>query len=188
MMDKKKDKTFQLAFSGICLGISVILIFAGGILPGIEMTCFALAGLVLGFAIYENGIKGGAMVYIGTVLLSFVLVPNKMAIVPYALFFGIYPFVKYVAEKIERPAGQIAAKAVFSMAILGGAYFLMEDLFFGNGNLPDIASGLLIPAFGLVALLYDYIFTLALNIYRQRVKRDKIDFRLSGEEDGNEKR
>jgi hypothetical protein len=64
----------------------------------------------------------------------------------------------------------------------------MEDIFFGKGNLPDLAAGLLIPAFGIITLLYDYIFTLALNIYRQRVKREKIEFRLSGEEDGNEKR
>lgn len=188
MTGVRNDKTFRLALSGICLAVSVILIFAGSIAPGIEMTCFALAGIVLGCLIMETGVKGGVLLYIGAILLSLVLVPNKLGVVPYALFFGTYPFVKYYGEKIEKPIGQICIKLVFSMAILGGSYLFLEDVFFGNINLPDVATWLLVPGFGLIVLLYDYIFTLALLIYRQRVKREKMDFKLSGEENGDEKR
>ena len=41
---------------------------------------------------------------------------------------------------------------------------------------------------GLSDQLYDYIFTLAVNIYRKRIKREKIDFRLSEDQNGDEER
>ena len=188
MYNKLGEKTYRIALSGICLAFTVICVFAASVVPGAELTCYAVSGLFAGFVVLETGIRGGILLYIGSILLSFVLIPNKAALFPYVIYFGIYPIAKFAIEKKKSPVVQIALKAVFSTVVFVAAYIVFKELFVMSFQLPQMAWWILIPGAAVLFLMYDYIFTLALALYRKRIKREKIEFKLSGEEDGNEKR
>ena len=83
---------------------------------------------------------------------------------------------------------QLCAKGLFSAAVFSAAYFIFKELFVMSFQLPQMAWWILIPGGIVLFIMYDYIFSLALSIYRKRIKREQVEFRLSGEEDGNEKR
>lgn len=187
-MNRIDKKTYKIALSGICLALSVISLFLAGTVPGAEMTLYAVSGFFTGIVILETGVKGGIGLYVASVILSFVVVPNKIAIIPYVFFFGIYGFIKYFAEKLQNVVLQIGAKVSAFVIVFGIAFWGFKELFFGNINLPDAPVWLM--AIGGIAMfvLYDYIYTLAIVIYRKRIKREIVEFNLSGEKDGDEKR
>ena len=184
----KRTDTTKLAVSALCLALTVAAIVGASLIPGTEMTFYAIAGLFSGVVIMENGLKGGALVYVGALILSFILVPNKLAILPYGLFFGLYGFVKYFTEKISAAWAQIVVKIIFFGVISAVSLKFFKGLFLGNIELPDMPMAIIIIGGVIMFLLYDYIFTLAVNIYRKRIKREKIDFRLSEDQNGDEER
>lgn len=80
----KTSKTMKIALGGICLALTVIFLFGGSIVPGIELTLFAISSLFTAVMILETGVKGGVLLYAGAVLLGFAIIPNKLAMIPYA--------------------------------------------------------------------------------------------------------
>lgn len=171
----KKNKTSKIAMGGICLALTVILIAAGSIFPGIELTLFALASVTTAIMILETGAGGGALLYVAAVLLGIALVPNKAAMLPYICLFGHYGLLKYYIEKLRNAAIQITLKIIYFAAVLSVTLLGFRELFFGNINLPDIAAPLLILAGTAILILYDYIYTLMINFYINRIKRSGMD-------------
>lgn len=96
----KKSK--QLSFGGIVSALSLILMFASAMLPMLEYTSPALAGAVLGLLVIEIGKKTAVIAYIAVSVLSFFIVPNKEVLILFIGFFGFYPILKSVIEKINK--------------------------------------------------------------------------------------
>ncbi|MFQ7472815.1 MAG: hypothetical protein ACLRLX_01250, partial [Anaerovoracaceae bacterium] len=84
----KETKTSKIALGGICLALTVAFIFGGSVIPGIELTLFAVSSLFTAVMIIESGVRGGIMLYVAAVILSLIIVPNKLAVIPYAFLFG----------------------------------------------------------------------------------------------------
>ena len=84
----KTSKTMKIALGGICLALTVIFLFGGSFVPGIELTLFAISSLFTAVMILETGVKGGVLLYAGAVLLGFAIIPNNLAMIPSAFFFG----------------------------------------------------------------------------------------------------
>lgn len=171
----KKSKTSTIALGGICLALTVIFMFAGSIVPGIELTLFAVSSLFTAVMIMESGVKGGVIMYGAAVLLGLVLIPNKLALIPYAFFFGYYGILKYFIEKLHSGILQIIIKAAFFAAVLCIGLIGFKELLLGSIHLPDYPVWLLIIAGILMLLVYDYIYTLLINFYLKRVKNRGAD-------------
>jgi hypothetical protein len=170
-----------MTVGGVCVALSVISVVLASIVPGFELTLYGVSSVFIAVMIVETGIPAGVMVYVATVFLSLILVPNKLGIIPYVFFFGIYAIVKYFAEKVKNPVGQVAIKVVCFAAIFGVAWFFFKALFFANIDLPKgVPFWVLAIVAVLVFVLYDYILTLIIKIYRRKVKHDiPKDFKLS---------
>lgn len=165
----KKTKTSKIALGGICLALTVIFLFAGSIVPGIELTLFAVSSLFTAVMIMETGIGGGIMLYIAAVVLAFVLLPNKLALIPYTFFFGYYGILKFYLEKLHSASAQLVLKAAFFAAVLSVGLLGFKKLLLGSIHLPDYPVGLLIAGGIIMLLVYDYIYTLLINFYLKRI-------------------
>lgn len=170
-----KTKTSKIALGGICLALTVIFMFAGSITPGIELTLFALSSLFTAVMIIETGVKGGVLLYAAAVILGLVIVPNKLAVIPYAFFFGYYGILKLYIEKLSGRYVQLAVKAVFFAVILSVGLIGFKELLLGSINLPDYPVALLIAGGVVMMLVYDFIYTLLIGFYMRRVKNKGID-------------
>ena len=188
MNSRTNKKTYRLALSGVCLAFVAICVSLASIVPGGELTLYAISGIFTGIVISEIGLKGAVIFYIGALLLSFLLSPNKFGVIPYLFFFGVYGFIKYFAEKKNGIFTQMIIKIGSFILVFAIAFNFFREVFFSNINLPDISIWILAIMGIVMFLLYDYIYTLAILIYNRRVKRVRVEINLSGEEDGNEKR
>jgi len=164
-------RTQNIAIGGICLAGSVLSVFLASIVPGAELTLYAVSSLFVAVMILEAGMRGGWMMYAGTILLSLMLVPNKVALVPYVFFFGLYGIIKFYAEKNRHPAVQLSIKAIAFFAVFGSGYLFFREIFFGNIQLPDFPMPVLALAGLAFLFLYDFIYTQLIQIYRKRIRR-----------------
>lgn len=177
--------TYKIALGGICLALTVAFMFGGSMVPGVEMTLYAISSLFIAVMIIETGVKGGIALYAAAVLLGLLIVPNKLGILPYACLFGLYGLVKYYIEKIRNPAGQVILKVMFLGGVVTVALMTFQGMLLGNINLPDFPVVILIIVGILFLLLYDVIYTLLIRIYRERFKREtaqNVQFPLSKDE------
>lgn len=176
----KSKKAFTLALGGICLALTIIFMFAGSFAVGIELTLFAISSMFVAVMIIESGIGGGIILYIAAVIMGLMLVPNKVAIVPYAFFFGYYGIVKYLIEKLPNAAAQIIVKVAFFAVVLSVGLLGFKELLLEAIEMPVFPAAVLIIGGTLMLMLYDYIFTLVINIYMVKIKRKGADnFKLS---------
>lgn len=173
-----------MALGGICLALTVLFMFGASIVPGVELTLYALSSLFIAVMILESGAKGGIILYLAAILLGFLLVPDKVSVLPYACVFGLYGIVKYYIEKIRKPAAQVILKILFFAAVMAAALTALKGLLFGSADLPNLPVWLLIIGGVCVLLLYDFIYTLLIQIYEKRFKKaNRPRFHLSEKEE-----
>ncbi len=182
-----RQSTYKLALGGICLALTVVFLFGGSMVPGVEMTLYAISSLFIAVMIMETGVKGGIALYAAAVLLGFLIVPSKLGVLPYACFFGPYGVVKFYIEKIKNPVGQVILKVVFFGAAVTVALMAFQGMLLGNMDIPDFPVAILIIAGILFLLLYDVIYTLLIRLYgerfKQRKKAQNVRFHLSKDEE-----
>lgn len=166
-----KNRTYVIASSGICLALAMVFLFAGSVVPGVELTMFALSSLFVAVIVIESGTGAGIIFYIASVILGFVIIPNKLAMIPYAFFFGYYGIIKSVIEKnVRSTAAQLIIKAAFFALVLCIGLLGFKELLLGSITLPDYPVAILIIAGILMMLLYDYIYTLLTAFYLRRIR------------------
>ena len=173
--NQAKTKTQAIALGGICLALIVVFIFAGSIVPGIELTMFAISSLFVAVMIMESGVRAGVILYAAALLLGFILVPNKLAMIPYAFFFGYYGILKFFIEKLKNAVLQVVIKAAFFAVVMCVGLLAFKELLLGAISLPDYPTAILIVAGILMMLVYDYIYTLLINFYLKRIKNRGAD-------------
>lgn len=171
----KSSKTSKIALGGICLALTVVFMFAGSIVPGIELTLFAVSSLFTAVMIIETGVKGGILMYAAAVILGLVIIPNKLAMIPYAFFFGYYGILKYYIEKLKGRYIQLIVKIIFFAVVLCTGLIGFKELLLGSIHLPDYPVAVLIIAGIVMMVVYDYIYTMLINFYVRRIKNKGVD-------------
>jgi len=162
--------TKKIATGGVLLALSIATLFGATFVPGVELTLYALSSVYVAIIILEFTPNTGWLFYFATVMLAFFLIPNKVGMIPYTIFFGIYAMMKYYIEnfkKISQPI-EVILKLVFCnlMFVLGFLFF--GTVFTGAIHIPDIALPIILIAAQVFFLVYDYILTLVIGFYLKR--------------------
>ena len=168
MLQIPKSKTGKIAMGGICTALAVIFMFGASFVPGIELTLFLISSLFTAVMVLETGAAGGLSVYAASSLLGLILVPNKMALIPYIICFGYYAVLKYYIEKIKSGILQMTLKVIYFAAVLFIGLFVLKSVFTAGVHMPDWPVGGLFAAGLVMMILYDYILTFLINWYRRR--------------------
>lgn len=180
----KSRNSGTVALGGVFLALTVAFLFGASFVPGVEMTLYAFSSLFIAFMIIEKGPREGIILYVAAVLLGLILVPNKLGLLPFIAFFGYYGILKYYIEKLQRPVVQVIVKIVFYALIMLAALKLGGELLFDSAGIPGIPDAVIYIGGILMMVVYDLIYTLAIKIYRQRFKREKMpEFKLYNEDE-----
>ncbi len=165
-------KTKRLALNGILGALAVICLLLANILPTNRISLYALSSFFISISIIENGIKAGWIFYGATCLLSFIVVPDKLGIVPYVIFFGLYGIVKFYIERLNRLVLEYILKFVYFNAFAGIAIAAFRGFFIFELSVA-LPIWLLAIAAEVVFFIYDFVYTLFINYYRDKL-RDKL--------------
>lgn len=162
-----KSKT---ALGGILVGLSIITLYAESIMPTAKLSLYALSSFYVAIMIVEGGIRLGWIFYITSSLLAVIIIPDKIGLIPYFVFFGIYGIIKFYIEKISKSWLEYALKFIFFNICLGTAIFIIKELL--AVDISEYFSIWIIAVImQIIFIIYDSIFTLSIEYYIKRFRR-----------------
>ena len=167
-------------------GLSVILLYLAGIMPSGRLVLLGIASLPVAIMIMENGFSYGFMTYVSTGILFFIVSGNLKGLISYMVFFGIYPVIKNIAERLPFVIKEYALKfgffnlslyiSVMAFKLVGIDFMMLVrglKLPFGISDAKSgplyIAMPYLLFAIAQIAFyVYDYGFSLLITYYTKR--------------------
>lgn len=165
------QSSFRIALGGVLAALSLLLLYGGTLLPSGRIGMVAVAGLVPAAGVISGGLAAGFLSYGAAALLGLLLLPDKGCALLYAIFFGLYPMVKYAIERLRKLPLELLLKLAFFNLILVICLFGFSALLFPL--LPELMRTPL-PLFAIgnvVFLVYDYGFSKLITYYASRIRK-----------------
>lgn len=133
---KTMKKSKKIVFCAMLAALSVFFVALGKFIPVGTYVFPAVAGTLGTIIVIEIGVKWALAAYFVATTLAFIFGLNE-AVLLYAMFFGYYPIIKSVIERLKSRIFEYAVKfLIFNVAMVG-------------------AYAVLIPVFGLEALGFE---------------------------------
>ncbi len=154
MRNKKARKT---AVAAVLTAFSTVFMLLGSVLPTGQLGFLGIASLFGVAAVVELGVVGGALVAAATAILGLLLVPSETLKILYVVFFGPYPVVKALSEKLKWPLNLIPKIVFFNLGLTLCILFIRVT-FFGISW-----TGKLIPVLYLLGNVVFIIFDIAVT-------------------------
>jgi hypothetical protein len=149
---------------------TAVLLYAASILPMERLGIVAVSSLFGIAAVIEAGLVSGIFVFSGSALICWLIVPYKPVVLLYALFFGYYPIIKSLAEKLRNKIIKWCVKlAVFNVALVL-LWFLFGGLVFTPAII-KLGNALIWPAGNAAFVLYDIGLTKLIGFYINRLSK-----------------
>jgi hypothetical protein len=161
----------KITLSGLLLALTVIILFFAGVVPINKLALYTLSSFLVAVIVIEFGKKSAWIFYIASCLLSLILPMDKIVVIPYVIFFGTYGILKAYIEKIRKIIIEYILKLLyFNLCLYVGVAFL-EKLFTGKLNNIKLPWWLIIIGVEIAFIIYDYIYTLFIQYYNEKLKR-----------------
>ena len=155
----------KIAYSGILLALNIILLILVNIIPMNTLFLLGLASLPIAIVIMEYGPKAGILFYIGSVLLSFMIMVNKAQWILYVFTFGIYGLVKYIIEKDRSFVQEYLLKLLVANILIILAYIILKGFVYIPINI------FFILIFEISFIIYDFIYSQFIDFYNDKLRR-----------------
>lgn len=159
----------KVALAAMLTALSLVVLWAAVLVPWGRIGLVAVAGLMPAAAVISAGPAAGGLCWAGTSILSLILLPSKSCGLLYLIFFGLYPLVKWIAERLRRLSLELVIKLAFFNVALTVLWFGFRDLFLWGMPQAQELGQFLYPAGNLIFLIYDYGFSKLIAFYVARV-------------------
>ena len=155
----------KMAYSGILLGLNILLLLISNLISINTMFFMGLASLIISVIVMEYGVNTGVVFYIASIILSFIVMPNKSQWLLYTLTFGIYGLVKYFIEKGRPIYIEVILKLIFANLVAVILYLILKNIVIIPINIITII------VYQVSFLVYDYVYSLFIEYYNEKIKR-----------------
>ena len=172
---KRLSPTSRLTVGAMASALGVLLMYLACVVPSGKLALCFLASTLIWIPLNARGGTAWALIcYASTALITLFLVPNKLYALAYALFFGLYAFIKLgVDMRLKRPTAAFIAKLLM-MNLLAAAIALLSVHLLGKTAselLPSLPILPMILALQIAFILYEIAFTFAIDFFDARLRR-----------------
>lgn len=168
--NNKPSPSKVIALGGIFMALTVIILYAESIVPTGRLSLYALSSFFVSVILIEAGVYAGWLFYLASSLLAFIIVPDKLGLIPYFAFFGMYGLIKHYTEKTRNRVLEYLLKLGFFNLCLLLAFILAKEVFIGQIEI-KLSPWIIIPALELVFIIYDLVYTLFIDTYLERIRK-----------------
>jgi hypothetical protein len=159
----------QAALNGIMAALLLITLFFAAYSPTGRFSLYALSSFYVSILVIEFGAKNGWAFYVATNILALFLIPDKVGLLPYTFFFGLYGLVKYYIEKLGKLVPEYILKLMFFNICLGAGFIFIKSMLLGDINL-RIPLWIVVLALEIVFIIYDYVYSLLVQYYWSKLR------------------
>ncbi|WP_425446916.1 hypothetical protein [Dethiothermospora halolimnae] len=162
----------KIAFGGIITLLTVISLYLASFLPTNRIFFFGLSSVFLAAMVIEFSIKDAILTYIAISILGFIVIPNKLMLIPYVLFFGYYGILKYFIEKLNILIIEWILKLLSFNIATYLIYVLAKELLMID-IINRLPIGILILGIEIIFILYDYGYSVGIWYYKNKLRNIK---------------
>lgn len=170
-------KVKKIVFCSLIAGLCIMVMCGIVILPNLDYTLPALAGLLLMSIAFEIGTKWAFLTYVVVTILSFIIIPSKDSVILFAFSFGYFPIIKIQIEKWKLPkfAKILIKYAAFIIPLVAiylvTKYLIGLDQLFQEFDFLGKWLGLFLFALGTIFfIIYDIMITKLIPIYKYVIR------------------
>lgn len=160
------SRTLKIARGGLYAALTVLLLYITNLLPTSKLTLLTAASAIIPYSILTTGVRNSFIVYGASSVLS-LIIGLRGAAVAYIMFFGLYGFVKYYVEAMNKIPYEILIKLVYYNISLFVIYNVYTGLFTSSLD-EQLPIYVLIAGAQAVFFIYDYALTILINYMRKR--------------------
>ena len=121
--------TKTISLCGIFLVFTLLFLFLAGSITNIQMISYCLSSIFVIIILEESNLQASIAFYVASSLLSLLVLPNKLAIIPYILFFGHYGIWYYWYTKAKNKYLVHAVNYLVANISIFTIYFTCKELF-----------------------------------------------------------
>lgn len=158
-----------VVYAAILGALSLICLYAGVLLPTGRWGIVALAGLMPAAAVISAGMLSGLICWLGVSVLAFLMIPDKLIALLFAVLFGLYPIVKCVIERLRKRGVEYLLKLIFFNLSFSVVFLAMKTAMLDSLPVALSVVWVLYLAGNVVFLVYDYGFTKLISLYMARI-------------------
>ncbi|MBR4435361.1 MAG: hypothetical protein IKS90_04610 [Clostridia bacterium] len=171
---KKLTSTTKLTIGAMTTALGVLFMYAASVFPTGRIALIFLASLVIWIPINERGGLPVALVcYLATAVLTLILIPNKLYPLGYALFIGLYGFVKLGVDNFVRDRIMAFALKLIIMNLLGAAIIWLGGLILKQSVfslMPDYKLAVVVIVIEAVFIVYEIVYSLCVRVFDERLR------------------
>lgn len=182
-MSKRGGSSFNIAYCGIIIALSVVTMLLS-LIPSMTYVLPAISGMFIWTISDQINRKWALLAYAASAILCFMLVPEIEADLYYLFFFGYYPIIKDLVEKIKpKPVAYIIKFVIFNIAVVAAFNILshimnLEQILEGLEGFGDMAVYVLWGAANIAFIIYDLCINNLFYAFRKWLK-PKINKKIS---------
>jgi len=165
---KRSFDTRALARCSILAALGVVLMYVSAVIPSAKIALVAIAGVLNAAAVIHHGKLRALFVFVAVSLLSLLLLPQKGCAVMYIVFFGYYPIIKSVFERLRSAALGWAAKIALFNAVFFALWFIARELFLLVLPLDNVGLPIVWLAANAAFVVYDIGLSKLIALYISR--------------------
>jgi len=166
-MDLKNNKSSVIARGGLITALGVLCVYLSSYLPTNRIFLEALGSCLILISILTLGIKNSLLVFFSTAILSLLICGIKITTIAYLIFFGIYGFIKFYIEKLNKIVLEYILKLVYCNLCLFLILSIYKSFFPAMLNL-STSIYIIIIFVQIAFLVYDYVLTIFISYFKKR--------------------
>lgn len=163
----------KISFGAILAALALVLLFIGGITSVLDLASAALASFCVIFAVIEMGYGSAFLVYAAASALGLMLLPAKTPVMFFAVFFGYYPIIKSLAERLSTALSYVlkllSYSAAFAAMTLLSLITVTDDI--SNGFSLTAVYIILYFVCAAVFTVYDLALTRMISLYIRSLRK-----------------
>lgn len=123
----KNNMARRVALMGLLLAFNSIIYILVNYIPTNTIALLVLASLPALVVVIEFGLRNGALYTLGSIILAFLLIGNKVHFVTYLLTFSTYPLIKALVEKIGSLKLELGLKLAYANLVFLVVYLVYRQ-------------------------------------------------------------
>jgi hypothetical protein len=166
---KHNSPARKTALGGIITLLNIGCLYLASVLPTNRIFFFWLSTIFIAAVVIEIGTFQAFWSFTATSVLSFLIVPNKLVLIPYIVYFGYYGIIKYYIEKINNLFSEWIIKIILFNAAVYISYIVTNSFLFADIKI-NISLWIVAPLLQVGFVVYDYFYSVMIRYYKYRLR------------------
>ncbi len=162
----------RVSLTAMFAAMSLLFLYLASVLPTMRIAMYFLSSVFVMGLVIEEEIGLAILMFIGVSLMSLLLMPNILRVLPYVFFFGHYGIGKYyIQTRIKDKVAGYIIKLIYYNVAVALIYLLAKQIIFEDILDSGIAFWLFVVLAEVAFVIYDFLFDKVTSFYFNNLRR-----------------